>query len=395
MTKFYKITRTIIIIICFFCVSFSCGKEHKTYDTATTIKCLNCSDKMDYQLINNIFLKTEYIQLETTTECLIREIDYIQIVDTFIFVVDDNFVYQFSKISGKFLSKIGDRGQGPSEYISVKSLFADDVKQTIIILDLAQSKMVEYDFNGNYISSSRFGVNTNMTNTALYMKNGNVLYQNELSPYSKYSYSIYKANANSMNDLLSYGNFKLKKYSLAFSKHPMTYSKNGINCIMPYDNKIYFVNEEGDLDAKYSVEYSGKPTNMKEAQKEDPPMFITRQLMAKENHFPGYTAVFETAGKLLLNTFDNKPQAAFFYADIDSLKGKYYSYSLSPEELEPVFEIVNVSENQFIAKLNSSQLYGWKEHYKDLNKIPNQQLRIIIENSEVDNNPCIVIYDVK
>jgi len=80
---------------------------------------------------------------------------------------------------------------------------------------------------------------------------------------------------------------------------------------------------------------------------------------------------------------------------IETLKGKYYTYSPTPEEINPVFEISDVSENMFIAKLNASRLYYWKEHCKDLKEIKNQQLRTIVENSDNDNNPCLVIYYVQ
>jgi len=396
MISFHQIIIRLIVIL-FFIGIVSCEKKQEKADATTIIECLNCSEEISFSLgRNDLFEKVEYVQLETTNECLIKEIDFMLIADTSIFVVDDNSVYRFSKMDGKFLNKIGGKGPGPGEYIGVKNLFVDSEQNIIFLLDLVQSKRIKYDFDGNYISSHKIGRNTNMTNTALYLAGDNILYHNDISPFSESAYSFYEKSTDSVIELLSYGEFKLKKYSLGFSKHPMTYSNNGIHCIMPYDNKIYiFDSKDAHIKAKYSVEYSGKPTNMRMAVQEDPPMFITRQLMARDNYFPGYTAIFQTANTLVLNTFNNNAQPAFFYTDIDSLKGSYYSYSLTPDESEPIFEIFNVSENQFISKLNSSQLYKWKEHYKDLNKIPDQRLRDIIANSNDDNNPCLVIYHVQ
>lgn len=373
----------------------SCKNRQIIHDEAVVIQCLNCSKELNFSSENNnLFKKVEYIQLETTDMCLLKEIDYIEIVDTCIFVVDNKQVYKFSKNNGKFLSKIGSIGQGPGEYVAVMSLFVDKSKKEIIVLDLSQSKMIRYDFSGNYISSNKIGINIGLTNTAFYMENGDILFNNHISPYSKSAYSVSNVNADSVKSLLSYEKFDLKGYGFAFSNHPMTYSAEGINCIMPFDNVIYCV-KDAHIEAKYSVEYSGKPTDMSMATQEKPSPLLNRLLMAMDNHFPGFTAIFETSGKLILNTFDNMAKPAFFYADIDSLKGKYYAYSSTLDEINPIFEISDVSENMFIAKLNASRLSEWKEQHKDMNEIKNQQLRTIIENTDIENNPCIVIYYVQ
>ena len=387
-------------IILFFFLSFgiiSCNEKQIQYDDAIVIQCLNCTNEINFSSDNNnIFKQIEYIQLETTDDCLLKEIDYIEIIDTVILVVDNNRVYRFSKTNGEFLSELGSRGQGPRDHVSVKNLYVDRTEGTVSILDISQSKIIEYDFSGNYISTRSMGLNTNLTNMAFNMTNGDMLFHNLLSPYSKSAFSVSIENADLIIDLLSYGNFEVKSYSVTFSKHPMTYTDEGVYCIMPFDNKIYLVKNDDvhRMDVKYAVEYPGKPSNMVMAKQEKPGIFITRLLMAKENCFPGFTAIFESSGKLILNTFNNQMQSCFFYGDMTKLNGKYYNYSLSPEEDDPVFEITNVSENMFIAKLEASRLADWKKLYKgeDMEKIKNQHLRTVIETSDVEDNQCLVIY---
>jgi len=397
MTTVYKITNSVLNLI-LLCVFISCtNKKEVNNSNAEVIKCLNCSRELTFPESDNLFEKVEYIQLETSKSYLIKQFDYIEVFDTLIFIVDDNHLYKFNKNTGGFISEIGSRGQGAAEYIGIKSFFIDSLENTITVFDLSQSKTIKYDFEGNYISSHRIGINTNLTNTALYMKTGNVLFHNLLSPYSKFAYSISTGTAKAPKNLISYGIFKLKEYSLAFSEHPMTYSEDGIDCLMPFDNTVYQVKNDSDavFSAKYSVEFSGKPADLSMATQEEPPIFVTRQLMAMDNCFPGFTAIFEMSGKLVLNSYNNKALPCFFYANIKNKEGSYYNYAVSPAGKNPIFTICGVSANTFIAKIDAFTVSTWREQLKNFEMVENAHLKSLLENMREDDNPIIALYYIQ
>jgi hypothetical protein len=114
--------------------------------------------------------------------------------------------------------------------------------------------------------------------------------------------------------------------------------------------------------------------------------------MAMGNIFPCFIAVFETSDKLLLNSYNNNGSLCFFYADRVKLKGSYYNYATTPLGDNPVFEIIDVSDNAYIAKLDAALLISWKENYKNLNEISNPNLKKIIQNVHSDDNPYLILY---
>jgi hypothetical protein len=360
------------------------------------MECSNCSDKLDFPGSDEFFTDVEYVLLETNDDCLINEIEQLAVIDTLIFIVTNQGkqLLKFSKNNGQFLSATGNVGNGPNEYVSVNSLFIDAEEKTVTALDIWGSKLIKYDFSGHFISSEQFVPNTNVTNKAIYTKNGDIIFHNLLAPNLTAAYSVLKKDASKVEELLSYGSLKVDNYAIAFSKHPVVYCDEHTDFIMPFDNHIYRY-KDGNMSCLYQVKFSGKPTDRRMASERDKSLFVSRQLMAMNNCFPGFTAIFETSGKLLLNSYNNTPKPCFFYGDIQNKKGNYYNYAVEPVGINPVFEITAVSENMFIAALDGSLLYGWKENYKDPQEIGNTSLRKIIEGITEGSNPCLIIYYVK
>lgn len=90
-----------------------------------------------------------YVALETTDECLIREIDEVVMTADYFFVLDQmNKVYQFS-VNGKFIRQIGRRGHGPQEYGRILSFAVNDSLKQVYLADY--HKVLAFDFNGEYI----------------------------------------------------------------------------------------------------------------------------------------------------------------------------------------------------------------------------------------------------
>jgi hypothetical protein len=364
-------------------------------DNVVIIRCADCPEELDYPLVpKDMFKKTEFIQLETNENGLLNFITDIHIIDTCIFIVSDKTIYRFSKRDGKFVSKIGGIGRGPGEYLSVNNIVIDEQERMILAPDLSQSRVNKYDFAGKFISSQEMGVNTNQTHQAFPMKDGSMLFSNDLSPYNEALYSIYNAKNDSVKDLALIGDIKPEKLSSAISKHPMTYVNDGIDCLLPYDNYVYrSTDEKHDFEPVYRIEHPGKMVpKQKIIENKEQPVFLNMPLMAAENYFTGFSAIFETSDKLLLNTYDNEGRPGFFYADTNSLEGKYYNYSRSPEEGD-FFEIIGVSSNMFIAILDALRLHKWQTN-GNFRENTNEQLQTVIENSNEYDNPCIAIYHV-
>lgn len=119
---------------------------------------LSCSSpKEEQETFESICFKNEYvnlqdsldiqfISLETSNESLIGLISNIKIVDDRIFIYDQ---YKMKEIfvfdmKGSFISKVGERGAGPSEYAMLTDFDIEEESHSIILAD-RKSKLLFYD----------------------------------------------------------------------------------------------------------------------------------------------------------------------------------------------------------------------------------------------------------
>ncbi|MDR3252993.1 MAG: 6-bladed beta-propeller [Tannerella sp.] len=87
----------------------------------------------------------EFIPLETGEENLLGDIAFTIVVNNKIIVVD-RYSIQVYDMHGKFISRVGSRGQGPGEYLIPQDVWVDKAAQTILIHG-ANYKLSVYDLN--------------------------------------------------------------------------------------------------------------------------------------------------------------------------------------------------------------------------------------------------------
>lgn len=104
-------------------------------------------------LLSEALNKLDVLPLETTQECLLSDIGNIQIMNDNIIILDFRAgICRFSR-DGKFLNKIGSRGQGPGEYLYPKNIMCDGKSNRICIQesDGRGDSFKWYDLNGRFI----------------------------------------------------------------------------------------------------------------------------------------------------------------------------------------------------------------------------------------------------
>lgn len=110
-------------------------------DNVTEVTNLPLSDAVE---------KVDIVPLETTDESLINDLTLIEVTDNFIFIYQrkNSEILRFAR-NGKFLNKIGRKGQGPGEYTYISSLQIDENKGEVYAITTANGVLV-YDFEGNF-----------------------------------------------------------------------------------------------------------------------------------------------------------------------------------------------------------------------------------------------------
>jgi hypothetical protein len=134
------------------CIAFSLSgcSDKREIDEYPIIDVISNVEKYQKVYCSDYFSSIELIPLETGDECLLNPFPDILLKDSFIFLRGNGHNYAFST-SGKFLNQIGERGQGPGEYINSLGLFSNTEKPFVYIEDYTE--ILEYDFNGNFIRS--------------------------------------------------------------------------------------------------------------------------------------------------------------------------------------------------------------------------------------------------
>ena len=129
---------------------FSCVADRKPGNAFAPDLLGEAAEEIRYsQFVDSL----EYIPLETTDECLIGKITDIALTDDRIFVLDElqQTVWVFTS-DGRYINRIGKRGEGPGEYLRITQLEYDKTKNQLIVL--SSSKLFFYDAtNGEYIKT--------------------------------------------------------------------------------------------------------------------------------------------------------------------------------------------------------------------------------------------------
>jgi hypothetical protein len=104
--------------------------------------------------VSEVFSSVEFIKLETPKESLLTYPVDFQIVDDYIIIFDGTLkVYMYTK-TGKFVRQIGKTGRGPGEYSQLTDVFVDKENHLIEILEDFKRRILVYDFNGNFIKEN-------------------------------------------------------------------------------------------------------------------------------------------------------------------------------------------------------------------------------------------------
>ena len=107
----------------------------------------------DNLLLSDIVEDVEYVQLETTDNCLIGAGFFCAFTEKDIYVLNTNYnneeLFRFDKATGKFIKKIGQIGQGPKDMMRPSAIYADN--NYVYASSSITNKVYVYDENGEFV----------------------------------------------------------------------------------------------------------------------------------------------------------------------------------------------------------------------------------------------------
>ncbi|OJV31771.1 MAG: hypothetical protein BGO29_01250 [Bacteroidales bacterium 36-12] len=249
-------TRSYFFIFCF--LSFiGCQKTTRLQsDFNAVVIEVNPADAAQDVNLSNIFSTIDYVELETEDEYLIGEVSQMLVYNDRYYILDENItqsIFCFD-IEGKFIFKIDAIGNGPDEYLNPASIAINDTEQKLLIYCDKSSRVLSYDLDGKYLSTSRIGfIATRMA----------FLKDNHYAFFCDYNTSNvqYHENHSLPNLIITDKNFKVAKTNLFFpetvnfsaiSMLPKNFDNaEELSLLVPYNDTIYHITPDELIRAFY------------------------------------------------------------------------------------------------------------------------------------------------
>lgn len=360
----------------------------------------------------------KYIQLETSEECMIGEVSEVKVQDDYLIILDVlKKVYLFEKSTGRFIRQIGSIGQGAGEYVSVNTISLSPDKDGIYIFDNARGYLCFYSWSGECISQK------NLSNSLLYQEVGRLTVLPEQNIVVNTVMMPVRMSGNSV--LEDYNQFHIDLDSIVKMDIPISvyrdekyFSSYMVNPNSLYEDQfsvlklacdtifIYDYAESKQIVPRYKIQLPDSykyPTPDLLIGKEQLPE-STLILLNGSGYFSTFTHMYENSNMIYLRCANLMEGHALVNKNtgqgmlIPRIWNGDISIDASCERVlrgEGIFEIKGAYGDEFISVLDTdymSCIQSVCNEKQDI-ELPSD-LKMVLENSTEESNPCIVIYEV-
>jgi hypothetical protein len=399
ISNFEKIRKNFIskftVIFSLIACGFACTNQKKDNIMANNIIYFDSGKSIDKFDMKDITDTTfQIIPLETTDDCLIANIDKLEMRNNHIYVMDRlaQSVYMFD-MTGKYLNKIDSRGQGPEEYAFLSNMTVTD--NSVIVIDHITGKQLEYSVPDlKFIREER--IFEKILAEELFTVAGTIYYVNDYSDDAgKFRLFSRKTDAKDFTKYMPCEEFSLgqgidgTKYAITGNEASLIYS--GSDTIYRIrENKIFpeYVVKFKDkiVEDIFSDNLAGRVEGIKSIYESDKYLFIEISMTTKKNTFlgPGNYGIYTC----LYNKSDH---TTIIYPWVcNSIFDDNIFFSLN-------FIIDNkiifwIEAHMFIKRSFSEEQLS-KQPLK--NKAYENRLRSVLANLKEDDNPVLTIYNLK
>ena len=139
--------KTYVIIILCLLTSYSCKKNEKKVESEYSVN-IDTAQKETLNMSKSTRFN-KIVTLETTTNSLIKKIQKIYLSKSHIIIFDESLreIFIFDS-KGKFITKCGIKGSGPSEHTYFSDVYYDDSSKLIYAAEGQRRLMYIYDLDG-------------------------------------------------------------------------------------------------------------------------------------------------------------------------------------------------------------------------------------------------------
>lgn len=398
---FKKMKKYLLLSIVFSLFLCGCTQKQSESNESSGMETIPITDFETYNGRFSEFAEAvEMIPLEFTEESILGEIKKVVLSEDFIFVMErfnSAGIYTFDR-SGKFLYRIGSRGQGPEECADVDDFSINEKDRLIYIYDSVRKKVFVFSFDNEFIKTIPMDYSaTNME----YQDGLFYLYRED----ARYGVPLYSLVIKDIN-----GDLVEKYYPMSDlpKSHDCVFCKRENDILFAQDmNDSVFVLSGGKLSPLYYIDY--KDRSMAPEDRMDIKHDVRRSIdvLLEKRTIAGIQGVFEIHDKVFIKSInvivpvlsiydkEKKEVKTYQYWNDDFLFigsghpiGQYKDYLLLLRDAEGIQRSLD-SFDRWI-----------KEGYLDLDKGKADEIRKLVDeklpNRDTDEcNPVLFMVKIK
>lgn len=385
------IIRLLLLFVILPAFSLNCANnEPRRDDKQEVLRVVKSEEPM---LHDTLFFKSaKLIPLETTTDCLIRKIDKIFVVDDKMIIFDDRLdaVYIYDS-TGKFITRIGTRGQGPKEYIQITDIYVDVDKKEILLLCDRPYKIMFFNLDGKFIREF---------NTKKYYEGFSQIGDTILCVPSEYeekrNIDIYTVSGEFQETM--WVDSDVQTYRM--DNQSTTYSFSSGSTMSGFRDEVLFTYSyvpyiyayrNGNITIKYQLDFGDLwiPSNLLNKRT---PANELQQICMKEGYKIVLENMMETSDYLLLNTNNS----FIVYDKTTNRCTEYFSIIHSETGIGMPRFIPIPNSNHIAQAIEANRFLRMLEDRKKINVQYGIANSIDIEKYgiKIDDNPLVILYEL-
>ena len=145
-----------ILFLCLMLALSACTRQSDNHSASVkegelfSLDITTLDDEIHTVYFSDLMESVEIIQLDTASEAYMA-INQLMVSENYLLTTNGKQAKLFRRSDGKFISNIGNRGQGPGEYYIVDGGIIDERNKRVYISDMVLDHIVAYDWKGKHL----------------------------------------------------------------------------------------------------------------------------------------------------------------------------------------------------------------------------------------------------
>jgi hypothetical protein len=367
----------------------SIGCKHSIVQVPRSISIIEVDvTSNDEMQLSNFFQDVKIVKLETKDNVLLGEINYIVQANNKIYITDvyASTLYIFDK-TGKFLSSINKKGQGPGEYIGVTQFVVD--RENIVVMSRSLRKLMIYSESGEFLSEHK--VNCSALDISLLDNHYYVLYCGNDKAGSENKLHLIDTD-NTEKQFIPVDAVR-SKYLHYISPYNFFKGTNAVRFFEPYNDTVYTITKD-KVEPAFYIDFKGKniPSSFYGAGHENIMTFA--QSLMQHEYAAGVFRFAESEQTKMFFTYYQWNKAKLTLYDMQNKISRTFSSIYDDVVFKslviPVNDFKYFASENIIFPVNASNIVEWRNNYQI-----DEKYKDVINAVNEDDNQVLFIFNLK